>query len=98
MATAFPRGSKPRFTCTFTNAAGTAVDPTTVAVTYLRPGDSSSTTKTYSSDAEVVKSATGVYYIDLDLDTEGEGFIRWAGTGLNKAAGEGRIRVKESRL
>jgi len=96
MANSYPVGSKVRSTCTFENSAGTDVDPTGVSVTYRVPGAAASVTKTYPTDAEVVKSATGIYYIDLDLDTAGEYRIRWAGTGSNKAAQESRIRCAPS--
>ena len=95
MANSYPVGSKVRSTCTFENSAGTDVDPTAVAVSYRTPG-SAAVTKTYGTDVEVVKSATGIYYIDLDLDTAGEWRLRWAGTGSNKAAKEAQIYCEPS--
>jgi hypothetical protein len=83
----YDKGDVLRVTGTWTNAAGAAVDPTVVKFSYTTPAGVT-TTLTYGIDIAVVKSATGVYYVDLDLDTEGTWKYRAYSTGTGKAADE----------
>lgn len=75
---------------TFTNSAGTGVDPSTVTFQY-RPRDwstSSFSTLIYGVNS-IVKAATGVYYHDFPVQTPGEFMYRWNGLVANAAAEEG---------
>lgn len=88
-------GSSPRSFGEFHNIAGALADPQTVRVTILKPG-LAPITKTYGTDAEVIKDAVGKYHIDLDANVEGVWQVRWFAEGIGKAATEMRFRVKDS--
>lgn len=81
-----------RLTGSFT-VSDVATDPTTVTFDYRKPGGTQATW-TYGTDAEVVKSSTGVYYVDLTLDTAGEWYYQWNGAGTVVATGSGRVYVR----
>lgn len=95
MANTYDVGDEIRVTGTFTNSAGTATDPTAVLFKVKNPAGTI-TTYTYGTDAELVKSATGVYYVDLDLATSGTWYTRFYSTGTGQAAVESTINVRES--
>ena len=78
-------------------ASGTAVDPGTVIGKYINPAGSV-TTYTNGVDAEMVKSATGIYYFDVSILTEGVYYYRIEGTGTNATAQEGSFLVRGSQL
>ena len=79
----YDRGDVVRSTATFTNTAGTATDPTTITARLRLPDTNSAdaTAYVYGTDAEVVKSATGVYYMDVTCSRAGTYYVRWEGTG-----------------
>ena len=91
----YTRGSLIRSTATFENASDVATDPTVVTVVY-RPSDGTEVTKIYGTDGEVVKSATGVFYIDLAANSSGSWRVRWTGTGTVVAAVETSFVVDNS--
>lgn len=88
-------GDLVRVTGTFTDAAGAAVDPTTVVLKVKDPLGAIAT-YIYGTDAALVKSATGVYYADLSVAMPGSYWARFAATGTGQCAGEQEIRVRES--
>ena len=95
MASTYDVGDTVRITGTWTNAAGTAIDPENVYCKFKSPRKA--TTKyTYDEDAALVKSATGVYYADIDVDIEGRWFYRFYSTGEGRAAGESYFEVGKS--
>lgn len=69
-----------RVTNTFKNLAGTATDPSAVTAVVTDPAGTA-TTYTYPADAQIVKTGTGVYYIDVTLTSSGTWVVRWRGTG-----------------
>lgn len=83
-------GDKCRLTCTFTNLAGADTDPTAVTFKMMEP-DSTVTTYVYGVDAELVKSATGIYYVEWTADQAGRHLYRFVGTGTVAQAVEGEI-------
>lgn len=86
--------SSVRLTVTFQyDSADT--DPTTVVFESIAP-DGTTTSYTFGTDAEVVKEATGVYYVDLELPDSGTYYWRFYGTGAVKASEEGEIQVLSS--
>ena len=91
MATMFDIGDKLRLTGTFTVSA-VNTDPTAVVLQVKDP-TGNVTTYTYAL-AEIVKSATGVYYRDVSIDESGVWYYRWSGTGAVETAEEGRIQVR----
>lgn len=82
--------------CTATFATnGTNVDPS--AVTFKKKTPSGTiTTLTYGPDAALVKSATGIYYVDVSATEPGEWSVRFAATGTGQSAGERKFRVQPS--
>jgi len=94
MAT-YDKGDLVRVTGTFTNAAGTAIDPTVVKFQFITPAGVT-TAYTYGTDAEVVKSATGIYYVDIDASQTGIYYYRLYSTGTGQAAAEGNFSVDTS--
>jgi hypothetical protein len=88
-------GSQVRFTVTFRNAAGTATDPTAVVVKY-KIALGTTVTLTYGVDGALVKSGTGVYYVDVTLTASGVSSFRAAGTGALVAAVEETLLVRDS--
>lgn len=95
----YTAGTLVRVTGTLTvTATGTALDPDAVTVAYRRLADETNTTLVYGTDAELVKSATGVYYVDIDADTAGMWVYRFASTGDGQAAQEGAFLVEASKF
>ena len=92
----YEKGDQVKVTATFTNAAGTEIDPTSVFFSYRTP-NGTVTGWEYTVDADLVRSDTGIYYILLDLDSEvGEWRYRWYSTGTGKAAMRHKLIVKPS--
>lgn len=90
----YDKGDLVRVTAAFTNAAGTATDPTTVVCKVRSP--SGITTYTYGTDAELVKDSTGNYHLDINITADGQWWYRWEGTGAVQQAGEGSFTVARS--
>lgn len=97
MPNTYKRDSQVRLTATFKNSSGTVTDPTTIKVKYKTPAGVE-TTKTYVTDAEVVRSSTGIYYIDLTLTQTGRWHYRWEGTGTIIATSEASLDVDASQF
>lgn len=77
------KNDQPRFTCTFTGVGNsTATDPQGVRFDAVPPSGTA-TTYVYGTDAELVKSSAGVYYVDLTLDTTGQWVVWFQATGSN---------------
>ena len=77
-----------RLTTTFANSAGTITDPTGVTFSVRKP-DGTVTTYVYPTDAQLVKSTTGVYYVDFTITLAGRHVYRWVGTGALVTAESG---------
>lgn len=73
-------GDTRRLTATFTNLAGTETDPSTVTFKIKLP-DGTVTTYVYGTDAELVRSGAGVYYVDYSITQAGRYSYRFEGTG-----------------
>jgi hypothetical protein len=61
-----------------------AVDPTTVSVLLRRP-DGIKRTYVYGTDAEVIRQATGIYYLEYPTVLAGQHWYRWSSTGNGRA-------------
>jgi len=88
-------GNLVRVSAAFTNSVGAAVDPAVVKCQVRKP-DGSITTLTYGTDAAVVKSAVGAYYLDVDANAEGVWRYRWYATGSGQAADEEAFEILDS--
>lgn len=95
MVNAYDVGDLVRVQGSFTNAAGAAVDPSVVTTKVKTPAGVV-TTYTYGVDAQLVKLATGIYYVDVSATTSGDWHYRFSSTGDGQAAGENKFYVKES--
>jgi hypothetical protein len=93
----FDKGDLIRATNTFTNAAGTVLDPTDVYCKYQVPG-SSVTTLHYGVDGALVKEQTGIYHVDISATAAGTYYVRFYSTGTGQAAVESSFCVQESRF
>lgn len=94
MANQYYVGSKPRLAGDF-KLSGVYADPTTVTFK-MRSPSGTTTTYVYGTNAELVKSSTGQYYVDFPVTEQGEWWYRFAGTGTVTAASEAFLVVKES--
>jgi len=93
----YARGNVVRLTGTFYDIDDAVTDPAAVSFQYKFPGGST-VTLVYGTDAAVVKSSTGVYYVDLATDTVGITFYRFLSTGTGKAAAWSQFQVKTDPL
>ena len=91
----YDKGDLVRCTAAFTDAAGSAFDPDTVAFKSRNPVGSV-TTYTYGVDAELVKDSTGNYHVDVDANRVGTWTVRFESTGTGQAAAESQFRIVES--
>lgn len=93
MANSYFVGAEVRCQGTFTDADGNAQDP---AAVFVQVNDPSGNTDSYQYgvDVELVKSATGIYYVDVDCDEEGWWDYRVYSTGAGQAAGEDKFQVR----
>lgn len=92
MANEYDKGDLVRVTAVFTDSAGTAVDPDVVRFVVRNPRETE-TAYLYGTDAAVVKTAVGNYYVDVSADYEGTWHYRYYSTGSGQAAGEGSFTV-----
>jgi hypothetical protein len=89
----YPRGNRIRLQATFTVAAA----PTDPGAVTLRVKPPSGTVVVYTyALGEVTKSGTGVYYKDVDMDTEGLWKFRYEGTAPAKGARDGEVAILHS--
>jgi hypothetical protein len=91
----FDQGDLLRVTNTITDPLNSdaAVDPTALTVN-IRDPSGNVESKVYGTDLEVVRSSTGVYYIDVNLDEPGRWWARWVATGTGQCVGEQHWKVK----
>ena len=78
MANEYQVGDLVRITGTWTDSAGVATDPTTVLGTHTDP---SGVSTALTVGGGITKSATGVYYYDIDADEAGTWIYRFYGQG-----------------
>ena len=76
-------------------AKTTPADPTAIVFKLISPGETAATSYTYGTDAEVVKTGTGVYYFNLTLATDGDYKYSWNGTGAVTYADDGNVYGKD---
>lgn len=85
-----------RFTASFTDSSGAAVNPTTVKFRAFSPSGVD-TTLTYGDDPEVLNPLTGSFTADFTPDQAGHWYYRWESTGTGTTtAREGRFNVQYS--
>lgn len=92
-------GKLVRCTAVFTNSAGEEIDPDAVYFEFRNPAGTVIAYQ-YGVGSEVVKTATGNYYVDVNTTTYGHGnyYYRFDSTGTGQTAGEHRFIVRASRV
>jgi uncharacterized protein YfaS (alpha-2-macroglobulin family) len=95
MANVYDKGDLVQCACVFTDGNGAALDPGTVTFKVTNPAGTT-TTYVYGTDAQLVKSGTGNYYVNVSAAGGGEWLYRFESTGTGQAAVEGRFRVQGS--
>lgn len=76
---------------------GTLGDPGGVVVKHRSP-TGVVTSKTYGTDAEVVRVGVGIYQVDIVANLEGIWHYRFESSVSRAAASEGRFTVRESQF
>ena len=90
----YEKGQRVRCTCTFTvNNVNT--DPTTITAKVKDPSGNE-ISYVYGTDEELGKSATGIYYLDVTTDENGQWHFRFEGTGTCTAVEEAAFRVRSA--
>jgi len=98
MATTYDIGDRIRETATFKNASSAVADPTTVKC-HVEAPSGGVTSHTYAvSTGDIVRSGTGVYYLDITTTGHGRYEVRWTGTGTVIASVEGWFSVRPRRV
>jgi hypothetical protein len=92
---AYDIGDQVRITTTFTNLAGAVADPTVITCVVKSPLGTS-TTYTYGTDAELTRTSTGIYNLDLSIVDAGTYKYKFAGIGALVTADQGRVEVRRS--
>ncbi len=85
-------GQRPRFSAQF-RLGPALTDPASVKFIYKKPSGSSPVVLTYGVDLELVKEASGKYYVDLLLDEAGLWKWRYESTGVVDSAQQGSFQV-----
>lgn len=98
MATTYDIGDKIRETCTFKNASSAVADPTAVKCHKEIPAGTVTTYTYAASSGDIVKSGTGVYYLDITTTGKGKYEVRWTGTGTVVASAETYFSVRPRRV
>lgn len=89
------QGQLIRLTANFKSLAGVLVDPTTVQVEVYREADGDSETNIYGAiGSDLLRTSTGIYYIDVDTTALG-GIYNWrfTGGGTGQNANQGSFYV-----
>lgn len=95
-------GTAKSVTGTFTVVdGGAAVDPTTVTAKAVGnngngPADQPAGSYVYGTDAEVTKSATGIYVLTFTPDREGDWTVAFKGTGTAAVVNQDKFYAKAS--
>lgn len=82
-----------RVSASFFNISDALVDPTSASMIFQKPSGSD-TTYVYGTDAELVKSTTGVYYADVTITEAGRWWVRWSSCGTGQATEETYFDVR----
>jgi hypothetical protein len=97
MASVYGKGDLVRVTGTFTDSDGVATDPTAVLFKY-KPPTGATVTYIYLTDAELNKSATGIYYVDVSATESGVWWYEYSSTGTGQAVEEAYFEVRPSNV
>ena len=90
-------GDLAQATAAYTDVNGDDVDPTGLSIAITDP-TGTVTTYVYGTDAELVKSSTGNYYVNISLTKGGDWRWKWTATGTGQCAGDGQLVVEPNYL
>ena len=90
-------GALVRTGAVFRNSASVAVDPDVVKFKVRTPAGVV-TTYTYGPDNQLVRTATGTYYVEVSAAEQGTYRYRYESTGSGQAAEEAEFKVQSSGL
>jgi hypothetical protein len=94
----YNKGDLVRVAAAFTNAAGTAIDPTAVFAEYRSP-TGALTTLEYVADVELVRDSTGNYHVDISASVAGYYSYRFYAVGTGQSASDKeQFQVEDNRL
>lgn len=88
--------SRPKLRALFT-VSGVLTDPTTLGFKIENPTGSAAT-YIYGTNAELIREATGIYYVNFVMNTSGSWAFKFSGQGACYAAGEAEVSVNASRF
>lgn len=91
----YDSGDTRRLTVTFTNSSDANTDPTAVSFAMREP-DGTVTSYVYTTDVELVKQATGIYYVDWPFAKQGRHSWRFVGTGTVAQTAEQDAYIKRT--
>lgn len=92
----YTKGDLIRITATFTDSAGTLLDPTAVYFQYKNPAGTI-TSETYSpSSGNIIRDSIGVFHLDINANVHGIWYYRVYSTGVGQAADEATFEIADS--
>ena len=91
----YSKGDLVRCSAAFATSAGAATDPTSVRFQVRNPAGTT-TEYVYGTDAQLVRSSAGSFYVDVNANMVGTWRYRFYSTGTGQAADEGAFKVKDS--
>ena len=97
MAACYDIGDERRLQATIRNISDVLADPTGLTFEMTEP-DGVTTTYVYLTDAQLVKSSTGVYYVDWPIDQSGRHYYKFTATGAVAVAEETSFIVQVSNI
>lgn len=84
--TQFAEGNLVKLEAEYRDPANALFNPTAVSIKVTNPAGTT-TTYVYGTDADLIRSSTGMYYINIDTtDKPGKWKYRWYSTGTGQAA------------
>jgi hypothetical protein len=89
-------GDRPRVTATFTDLAGTVVDPTIITCALKYPNGTTTVTYTFGVDGDLQRTSIGIYTLDFTITQAGGYGYKFNGLGAIVASVQGRIAVRRS--
>jgi hypothetical protein len=92
----YDKGDRARLLVEFRDLDGAASDPASVTLEVKPPDAPAVSYSNLLSPVIVVRDGTGVYHMDIDLQTSGTWRYKWVGEGDLIAAEEGRLFVRPS--
>ena len=97
MANTYTKGTNVQVSASF-KLAGTLVDPDPLTVRVEDPAETAASYLYITGGTTVVKSATGIYYLNVNASTVGTWHYRFESGSTNRGAEEGTFEVRKSQF